>query len=77
MYLDIERWLAIIGIFGAGVLFMLGVMIWVDMRSKSRKPRVPIGLGFDPRNPINQRSVLNDQYRASQQEDGWYAVHWN
>lgn len=77
MYYEIERWLMIAGIFCAGMLSMLGVMIWVDMAKRARKPRVPLGRGFDTRNPINSRSVLNDQYRAEEQEDGWYEVRGN
>lgn len=71
MYL-LEQWLTVIGIFGAGMLAMLGIMIGLDMHRKARMPRTPLTLGFDPRNPINRRSVLNEQYE--QPEDGWYEM---
>ena len=72
MYYQIEHWLMIIGIFGAGMLSMLGIMIGLDMHRKARKPRTPMVLGFDPRNPINRRSVLNAQ--DDDTESGWYEV---
>ena len=73
MFYEIEQWLTIIGIFGAGMLSMLGIMIGLDMRRKARAPRVPLTRGYDPRNPINARGMLNQQYYA-QPEDGWYEV---
>lgn len=77
MYYQIEHWLMIIGIFGAGMLSMLGILIGVDMRQKAKRPRMTIKGGYDPRNPINKYSVLNEQYAAQPQEDGWYEVRSN
>lgn len=72
MYLE-HFWLSVAGIFAAGMLSMLGIMIAVDMREKAKRPRMHINGGFDPRNPINRMSVLNQQeYQAD--EDGWYEV---
>lgn len=73
MYYEIEHWLMMIGIFGAGMLSMLGILIGVDMHRKAQRPTMHIKGGFDPRNPINARSVLNAQY-AQPEEDGWYEV---
>ena len=72
MYYIIEEWLTVIGIFGAGMLAMLGIMIGVDMHRKARMPRIPMKRGFDPRNPINRNSALNQQYE--QPIEGWYEV---
>ena len=73
MYYEIEQWLTIIGIFGAGILSMLGIMIAVDMHRKAQRPKVHIEGGFDPRNPINARSVLNQQY-VQPEENGWFEM---
>ena len=71
MYLE-HFWLSVAGIFIAGMLSMLGIMIAIDMRERAKRPRTPMKRGFDPRNPINARSVLNQQYEI--REDGWYEV---
>ena len=73
MYYEIEQWLTMIGIFGAGMLSMLGILIGADMHRKAQRPTMHIKGGFDPRNPINARSVLNVQ-PYEQSEDGWYEV---
>lgn len=72
MYYEIEHWLMIIGIFGAGMLSMLGILIGLDMRQKAKRPRMTITGGYDPRNPINKYSIYNQQ--TAQPEDGWYEM---
>lgn len=71
MYLE-HFWLTIVGVFACGMLSMLGIMIAVDMREKAKRPKVHINGGFDPRNPINRMSVLNQQF--ANEEDGWFEV---
>lgn len=71
MYLE-HFWLSVIGIFGSGVLSMLGIMLAIDAREKAKRKRIPMKLGFDPRNPINRRSVLNAP--PSREEAEWYEV---
>lgn len=72
MYLE-HFWLSVIGIFISGMLSMLGIIIGIGMRNKPYRPTVPFGKGFDPSNPINQRSVLNQQ----RTDDGWYEITGN
>lgn len=69
MYLE-HFWLSVIGIFFSGMLSMLGIIIGVGMFKKTNRTSVPFGHGFDPSNPINKRSVLNQR----RNEDGWYEV---
>ena len=71
MYVE-HFWLTIIGVFGSGMLSMLGILIAADMREKAKRPKVHIKGGFDPRNPINRRSVLNAP--PSNAEAEWYEV---
>lgn len=69
MYLE-HFWLSVIGIFMAGVLAMMGVMLAMDAYHKAKRPRVPLTRGYDVRNPINARGMLNQEWN----EDGWYEV---
>lgn len=70
MYLE-HFWLSVIGIFVSGMLSMLGIIIGVGMHKQAAyRPTVPFGHGFDPSNPINKRSALNQNY----DENGWYEV---
>lgn len=71
MYLE-HFWLSVIGIFLSGVLTMMGIILAVDAYKKSKQPRVPLTRAYDPRNPINARGMLNQQY--VQPEDGWYEM---
>lgn len=70
MYLE-HFWLSVAGIFACGMLFMLGIVLAVDAKEKAKRPREVMGLGFDPRNPINRMSALNQQY---DEDDGWFEV---
>lgn len=67
MYID-EKWLLIAGVFLCGMLFMLGILIWVDSRKKARRPRQVMGLGFDPDNPMNRRHGMGQDDRE------WFEV---
>ena len=69
MYLE-HFWLSVMGIFCAGMLSMLGIILAMDAKEKSKRPRMPKGRGFDPTNPINARSELNRQ----PEEQEWYEV---
>ena len=72
MYLE-HFWLTVIGIFMAGVLSMMGVMLAMDAHHKAKRPRVPLTKGYDPRNPINARGMLAQSFEMPE-ERGWYEM---
>ena len=71
MYLE-HFWLSVAGIFVSGMLSMLGIIIWADMRARAKRPKVQIKYQYDRTNPINSWGVMYQQYEAK--DDGWYEV---